>query len=309
LVASLLQTPIQDSVLKFKWIEFVLAQTGFLNYKASPDYDYLTSQTIHQASFLCFLGIFAGYWPSGAERADFSFKADMYSANTFNRYYTQIHFRCFILTDTFNNIIGSDGLQCSRQRGKIESSALGITARRFEERRISIFGVLSNFEGYQREFGTEHVTKPSIYRVLILSEADVDFPFRDLEKSDLKWHPGFGGTLAFQRAILLTIRVWEREWNKVMDGIDDCLRVQLDQTMVLSQMDRWMFDDDFARSRLYFTILQILRIFGDCIRTVSADLRILDGMFLNPTRFARSWLPSEEELHAFSSNWRYITKQ
>jgi hypothetical protein len=33
-----------------------------------------------------------------------------------------------------------------------------------------------------------------------------------------------------------------------------------------------MFDDDFERSKLYFTILQILRIFGEYIRTMSADL-------------------------------------
>jgi hypothetical protein len=38
------------------------------------------------------------------------------------------------------------------------------------------------------------------------------------------------------------------------------------------------FDLDFERSRVYFTILQVLRIFNECIQTVSRDLRALDSL-------------------------------
>jgi hypothetical protein len=68
-----------------------------------------------------------------------------------------------------------------------------------------------------------------------------------------------------------------------------------------------MFDLDFERSRLYFTILQTLRIFAECIRTVSMDLRALDSLFsmnaLNGPRY-----PTHDELRDFGSNWNYITK-
>lgn len=146
----------------------------------------------------------------------------------------------------------------------------------------------------------------SIYRVLILADTGVDFPVRpDLKESKLEWYPGFGGAAAFQAAIFLTARVWETEWNKALDQIDECLSVQLNQTLNPKQITKWMFDFDFKQSRLYFTILQILRIFGECIRTVSADIKALDGMF----EVRQGLMPATpKERLAFSSNWKYITK-
>jgi hypothetical protein len=69
-----------------------------------------------------------------------------------------------------------------------------------------------------------------------------------------------------------------------------------------------MFDLDFERSRLYFTILQILRIFGECIRTVSMDIRALDIMFSASAISANWGDPTPDELHDFEWNWKYITK-
>jgi hypothetical protein len=149
----LLQAPIQDSILKFRWIEFILAQTGFLDYKDLPgvynepltEFYLQRLHSIHLASFVCFLGIFAGYWPSGVERAAFLVRRDESLGVPFGRLYVQLHFRCFRLTDTLANTVGSDGLQCYRERGEIEPSDLGIARVSFEERRISIFGILSRF--------------------------------------------------------------------------------------------------------------------------------------------------------------------
>jgi hypothetical protein len=139
----------------------------------------------------------------------------------------------------------------------------------------------------------------------------VGFPFDGdhLEGSKLKQHPGFGGILAFQSAIVLAVEVWETEWNKVLDGIDGCLSVQLDQTLNSKQITKWMFDLDFRRSRLYFTVLQILRIFGESIRTASADLKTLDSLFSTRELYRSGWPPSDDELLAFSSNWESITEQ
>lgn len=67
-----------------------------------------------------------------------------------------------------------------------------------------------------------------------------------------------------------------------------------------------MFDDGFERSRVYFTILQILRIFGDCIRTLSADLHVLDDFFLmgRPVFPLNDMRPNE--LRILRSNWDLV---
>jgi hypothetical protein len=300
----LLQTPIRDSILEFRWIEFILAQTGFLGYGVLNPRDQSSgdqnSGEIHQASFLCFLGTFAGYWPSVSERAHFSFRTDWAGYHKLPLHYAQIHFRCFELADTSGNTPGSGyGLKCQRQRGQIESANLKKITH-FEEKRISIFGILSTIHDRER------MSMSSIYRVLILADTGLDFPGRpDLKESKLEWHRGFGGVFAFQEAIFLTVRVWETEWNKALDQIDKCLSVQLNQTLDSDQVTKWMFDFDFKQSRLYFTILQILRIFGECIRTLSADIKALDGLF----NVRQGLMPSTpKERLAFSSNWKHITK-
>jgi hypothetical protein len=296
----------RSSILEFRWIQFILAQTGFLNYEKGLD-----GHSPLIASFLCFLGTFTGHWLSAAERANFSFMGELASGSfRFDRHFAQIHFRCFTLTGDLDDTIGSGGLQCLRQRGQITSSALGTIPLRFEERRISIFGVLSDFghegTGYKADGGR----LPSIFRVLILTEADVNFPFSSeiVDESELKRWPGWGGTVAFQAAIFVTLKIWEKEWNKVLDEIDNCLRFQLDQTMELGKISEWMFDLDFERSRLYFTVLQILRIFGECIRTVSMDLRAFDSLFSTRSMGFNHWAFNPDELREYASNWAHITK-
>jgi hypothetical protein len=221
--------------------------------------------------------------------------------------YVQLHFRYFTLVNTLmSDVIACDGLLCKRQQGLITSSALSIAPLRFEERRISIFGILTMLNDWHEDGKIN--TTPSIYRVLILGEDDADSPFdiRTLEQCELKWRPGWGGVIAFQTAIYFTVKIWEKEWNKVLDQIDDCLRFQMDQTLETKQIADWMFDLDFERSRLYFTILQILRIFGECIRTVPMDLRALDSIFPH-NWFDDSFHPNADELRDLGSNWSYIT--
>jgi hypothetical protein len=221
-----LQIPIRESIVQFRWIEFILAQTGFLNYESSLNLEMQQLNEIHIVAFLCFLGTFVGYWPSGAERASFSYmvgaersfadaiaRIGLPNDEPFKPYYAQIHFRHFTLTKTLNKMIGSDGLRCYRQQGKIESLDLGKPPALFEERRISIFGILPNI-AFSRE-----PMHPSIYRVLMLADAYKDFPFdfRGLVDRELKWYPGCGGVFAFQAAILIAMRTWETEWNNVLD--------------------------------------------------------------------------------------------
>ena len=295
-----------------------MAQAGFLNYKPmrlNSIIDSGNSLPPHLTSFMFFLGMFAGYWSAGIERARFSSRM-FFSSEMKPWHCAQVHFRCFILVKNFSDTIGcesSEGLQCVRQRGQITSPTLGTF--RFEERRISIFGTISGFDHVTATVGDEdrvleRFADPSLYRVLILKEDDLGYQWRPnpTYPTELKCRPGWEGIIAFERAILLAVEIWEEEWNKVFDQIDDSLRFELDQTIESISIDKWMFDLDFERSRQYFTILQILRIFGEYIRTVSMDLRALDSFFLRNSLELRSWDPSPDELQDFNSNWTYVTK-
>ncbi|RWA05198.1 hypothetical protein EKO27_g9912 [Xylaria grammica] len=237
-----------------------------------------------------FLGVFAGSWPSRSERLNFSHFLHL-EPKSYRRY-IQIHFRYFTTTEPPVASPGTNGgLLCHREQGRIASDALGVAPHSFTERRISVSGLLSLSTNI-----------PAFYSVLIVGETE----FRAVPYDyDIEWCAGLEGTITFKIALLASVKVWETEWNKVLDRVDDCLRVHLGQTLNPKEMDKWMFDDNFERSRLYFTVLQILRIFGDCIRTVSDDLRDLDGLFLGDPDFPMRHM-RQGELHALRSNWESV---
>ena len=253
---------------------------------------------MYLSSIICFLGTFAGKWPSRNERSEFSHKADMRSVG-FNRYYLQVHFRCFTCTPKLlKSSPGTGGLHCSRQRGEIVSDTLKVIPHFFEERRISIFGILSTSDCSNNV--------PAFYRVLVLADAGIDFPFQQAKASGLNRRAGLEGTIAFHAAIFATVGVWETEWNNVLDAVDGCLQLRLEEDLQPGVIGRWMFDDDFELSSLYFSILQFLRIFGECIRTVGADLRQLGDLFLkSPEHFPIQHM-TPDELQVMRLNWESV---
>ncbi|KAI0413088.1 hypothetical protein F5X98DRAFT_379161 [Xylaria grammica] len=282
----LIRAPIRNGVLDLRWVNLILAQISRWSYLHSlieADAD----RYIELLGWIMyFLGVFAGSWPSRSERLNFSHFLHL-ELKSYRRY-IQIHFRYFTTAEPPAASPGTDGgLLCHREQGRIASDALGVAPHSFTERRISVSGLLSLSTNI-----------PAFYSALIVGEAE----FRAVPYDyDIEWCAGLEGTITFQIALLASVQVWETEWNKVLDRVDDCLRVHLGQTLNPREMDKWMFDDNFERSRLYFTVLQILRIFGDCIRTVSDDLRDLDGLFLRDPDFPMRHM-RRGELHALRSN-------
>jgi hypothetical protein len=213
-------------------MEFILAQTGLWG-----DYSYfirdgkLVGFAVRLASVTCFLGTFAGDRSPRNERSRFSYKLDFYAMPARPpRYNLQVHFRCYTCPESLHESlmegVGTGGLLCKRQRGRIASTALGVDPRIFEERRISIFGILSRNPVYNKK------TLPAFYRVLVLADAGIDLPFEQITHSGLlEGREGLEGTLAFYAAVLVTVGVWETEWNNVLDQIDNCLRMGLDDTL------------------------------------------------------------------------------
>lgn len=75
-----------------------------------------------------------------------------------------------------------------------------------------------------------------------------------------------------------------------------------------------MFDASFRRSRFYFEVIQLLRIFSDMIREMRRDLQTM----ISDPRMAMDNLsgydrfmeaPSEDSKHAIRSNWELVDAQ
>ena len=311
-----MQAPLDHSVLNPKGTEFILAQTClWIHAKHGvPDSKHVDDYVTHLASVVNFLGIFAGFWPSRVERSHYSkqwveFGAQLTDVEDLDLAAEfkpstgcciQLHFRTFVpVQSLMNTSTEVDGLSCQRHGGRIISSNSKLATLVFEERRASVFGFLSDARYSRGE------TFPAMYRVLVLSDGSMVFD-EDEISCGLELRPGLEGTRALHAAIIVTVTHWETEWNNMLDRIDECLRFEFSQTMNTKEIHEWMFDGDFARSTSCFTILQVLRIFGECIRTVAADLRALDELFLTPSlRFSDF---HDDELLVLKSNWELVTK-
>jgi hypothetical protein len=250
---------------------------------------------------MCFLGVFAGHWLPGNERSRFSCCLKL-RLEGMSRYYLQAHFRYFTHVNSLDWIPGTDGLRCPRQHCQITSDNPGV-ASYFRERRISIFGILSTGDS-----AIDGQAVPVFYRVLVLDESDTGF-FLNRRPSGFGGCEGLEGTIAFHIAVLDTIGFWETEWNNVLDQIDNCLRFSLETHLQPEEIRKWMFDDHFERSELYFTILQILRVFGEYIRTLSLDLHYLDEVFCpeGPSDFPLKDM-RPDELRIMRENWEKVIK-
>lgn len=288
--SSRITVPTLDGALGLGWVNLILAHTSRWSH-SNPSIPSINKD--HFEQLLYFVAVFAGFWPSRNERLKFAWSQVIVDPSPWVS--LQVQLRYFSAVERLTKGAYADGLLCHREQGQIVSDALGVRPHYFEERRISVFGRLLAQNPW-------YTFLPPYYSVVVVGESS----FGELDHYNLKWRPGLEGTIAFQLAVLTSIDVWETEWNKSLDHIDECLNFQLNQTLDPAEIDKWMFDDNFERSRLYFTILQILRLFGSCIGTIlSDDLRPLDDVFLKDPNFPL-WEMKEDELHVLRSNWELI---
>ena len=297
-----------DSVISFEWIQTILAQTSFLNYPISePPQEY----AVHLGAFINFLGTFAGNWSSRKKRSQFFCRRNttLPRGLSYPPYFcVQLHFRCFTVAEslqisqkTVEKPVKREGLVCKHQMVEIPSITHGVTTCRFREREVSIFGILSG----QHRFRVSDYSQAK-YRVTLLSEAGIEFLDESIRTNSLRWRQGLEGEMAFQTAILAATKIWELEWVLTLDEIDNCVRLQLSQTMDSTQISEWMFDLDFKRSKVYFTLLQVLRIFGEYISTVSEDIKSLSSHFLDPDNGLTFYDPTSDEVGIIESNWKMV---
>ena len=169
----------------------------------------------------------------------------------------------------------------------------------FEERRISILSVYCEFEVQSPGY-----CLPPFYSVVILTDLPTNTgPLRELEAA-----PGLQGFNTFYSALYKCIDGWQRVWNDVLDIIDECMSVRLQDTLDPKQVKDWMFDDNFERSKRYVIILQTLRIFAERIRTTSDDIGFIDIASEDADVYGLLRKRSHDERRAMVSNWEVVKK-
>ncbi|KAJ2991175.1 hypothetical protein NUW58_g2616 [Xylaria curta] len=287
---------VQNGVLHLRWVNLIIALISRWNYTERPNSN--TYNEMHFGSVMYFLGVFAGFWPSPNERSTFSCVHDYRKVleGNFRRHYLQVHFRYFIGVQPPMERQDAFGLKCDRSRFEIVSDKKEVASSFFEERRISVFGLVSG-----NPSGDLGKAIPAFYDVLILGEEKPYHP----KSYNLKCCVGLEGAVAFQVAVFEIVNVWETEWNSVLTRIDDFLQSQIGDTLLPKAINKLMFDNNFQRPRLYFAILQALRLFAEHICTVSDDLHALDNIFLERSDFPMPDM-KHDELHVLRSNWEIV---
>ncbi|KAK4186783.1 hypothetical protein QBC35DRAFT_254523 [Podospora australis] len=114
----------------------------------------------------------------------------------------------------------------------------------------------------------------------------------------------------FLLVALMHFELWEQGWMGALDEIDKSVGFQLDDTLDRQRLDRFMFDESFERSRLYFALLQILRTSSNRLEETLRDWSTLRQVWNNKLlRITVSAPPfSPEDLKALGRNWDRATE-
>ena len=96
--------------------------------------------------------------------------------------------------------------------------------------------------------------------------------FKNWKTSGIRIEGPASWQMAYQAAIFHLIPFWEKEWASCLDELDNSVRVKVEDIMDPATKESMMFDASFIRSRFYFELIQMLRIFSDMIRETGRDL-------------------------------------
>ncbi|OTB16432.1 hypothetical protein K445DRAFT_58648 [Daldinia sp. EC12] len=98
---------------------------------------------------------------------------------------------------------------------------------------------------------------------------------------DIPGQGRFTGIAVYLRVLLFIFPLWRRKWVETLNEIDKLVGVKVIDGLFDSKRDgaTTMFDSTFERSRLYFTVLQALRIFSEWIEESARELQQLKQDF------------------------------
>ncbi|KAI0438448.1 hypothetical protein F4803DRAFT_534898 [Xylaria telfairii] len=123
-------------ILSFRTINLILAQIG----------RFFPERNRTHYPLMYYLRMFTGPWPSRNERPISAWETRagrIEFERPFSYVCFQIHLRCFEAIESLEESLCNDGLKCDRERGQIAAEKPNAAPFFFEERRISVFGLLS----------------------------------------------------------------------------------------------------------------------------------------------------------------------
>ncbi|KAK6951043.1 hypothetical protein Daesc_007572 [Daldinia eschscholtzii] len=150
-----------------------------------------------------------------------------------------------------------------------------------------VSGVLASLDGtdnigiieerFSLAIVTSHTTDMPPYTIFYLSDSEYRRLFMESEHSlDIPGQGRLTGIAVYLRVLLFIFPLWRRKWVETLNEIDKLIDGLFD-----SKRDgaTTMFDSTFERSRLYFTVLQALRIFSEWIGESGRELQQLKQDF------------------------------
>ncbi|KAG6368181.1 hypothetical protein INS49_002382 [Diaporthe citri] len=108
------------------------------------------------------------------------------------------------------------------------------------------------------------------------------------------------GLCAFQGMVWAALEKRHRGWQDVLDLLDNELSVSLDDILNTSLRDEHIFSDPFERSKMYFSVLELLRDISEWRAQTFRDLKVYDGMFYGPNKFT-------EMSPCLATNWKSLS--
>ncbi|KAF3058551.1 hypothetical protein GL218_05448 [Daldinia childiae] len=115
------------------------------------------------------------------------------------------------------------------------------------------------------------------YTIFYLSDSEYRRLFMESEQPlDMPSQGRFTGIAVYLKVLLFIFPIWKRKWVETLNEIDKLVGVEIDELFDPTRDGAtMMFDSTFERSRLYFTVLQALRIFSEWIQESGRELQQL----------------------------------
>ncbi|KAI1132830.1 hypothetical protein F5Y10DRAFT_230236 [Nemania abortiva] len=130
-----------------------------------------------------------------------------------------------------------------------------------------------------------------------------------------------GISAAFQLVHVISyqfLEIWKRSWITCIDTLDESIQVRVEDISDEARMNELMFDASFERSKLYFKLLETLRIFSESIKEMRESIADLAPSNPSPGGYRRYLVKlmdneatrphAEHELRALENNWKIITQ-
>ncbi|KAK4034311.1 hypothetical protein C8A01DRAFT_18865 [Parachaetomium inaequale] len=232
----------------------------------------------------------------------------------------QLAVRCF---SHFNSHTAVDDfvpyVRCHRQAGKFPTFLADEYNWSFAERRMSVLCRWSG-HGNARSFTIVLLSDfKSVQNEASMSLSNV--LFADWRDRGFTVGGGNAGYHMLQSVVHRILIFWEKEWSNCLRMLGCAANTTLQDILSDETSNDLMFDSSYARSRIYFKTLGILRIFGDAIRETGRDVQEMDprrllqgslpqgGSFLRAGWDVRFFLKEDPAMDkALWENWRILSE-